>query len=104
MAKQLYSQQKAKKVGMKAKGQLTVKIGRKTKVRGRAELIHRVYDFDGKEIKVGYDICYPVRRGAQMDMKKLNVTKIEPEAIHGVSPEGRLKTITQFRYVAVYRI
>ena len=33
-------------------------------------------DFLGKDIKVGDTVCYPVRRGSKMEMKKIVVQTI----------------------------
>ncbi|MHC4297950.1 MAG: hypothetical protein ACYS7Y_11655 [Planctomycetota bacterium] len=54
-------------------------------------------DFIGREIKIGRTICYPVRRGSRMWLKKLVVTGVQDSAkgpcVSGTNETGRRITI-----------
>jgi hypothetical protein len=58
-----------------------------------------VKDIVGRDIVVGEDIAYPVRRGSNLWMSRMNVTSIETLGnnkfkIVGLNPEGRRTSVT----------
>lgn len=56
-------------------------------------------DFVGQRIKIGDAICYPVRRGSHMCLKRCKVTNIvqhdhtQPPILVGINPAGHKVTI-----------
>ncbi len=46
-------------------------------------------DIVGREISVGCDVVYPVRRGSVMNMHRMNVTSTESGKLRGFNSEGR---------------
>jgi hypothetical protein len=46
-------------------------------------------DFLGREIEVGHMLVYPVRRGSSMQLKKIRVSDLTDDVIHGVNDIGR---------------
>lgn len=54
-------------------------------------------DFLDKQIEVGDTLAYPVRRGSDMRLKRLTVTRLDPArgAVIGLNTEGRSITLTK---------
>jgi hypothetical protein len=63
-----------------------------------------ILDFMGREIVAGNTVIYPVRRGSDMWMQRINVTKVtdgSSPSLSGVNPEGRRITIHNLKNVTV---
>lgn len=58
-------------------------------------------DFLGRDIKAGDTVVYPVRRGSNMWLNRLKVTKVEPESITGMNPDGRWITVKNLKNVVI---
>lgn len=52
-------------------------------------------DFLGREIKVGQQLVYPVRRGSSMWLTKITVTDLGDDTVHGVNDNGRRITLSR---------
>lgn len=65
------------------------------------KLRHTRLDFLGQEIKAGSTILYPVRRGSEMWLNKLNVTHVDTEGLKGLNHLGRRIVITNLKNVVV---
>jgi hypothetical protein len=61
-------------------------------------------DFVGNPITPGCNICYPVRRGSNMDLKRITVTQATTEEINGYNSLGRRITVKNFKNVAVINV
>jgi hypothetical protein len=63
-----------------------------------------IFDFIGREIKVGDTVIYPVRRGSKMWMQKIKVTQLVPgttPTLGGFNGEGRKITLHNLENVTV---
>lgn len=63
-----------------------------------------VLDFMGRAIVAGNTVIYPVRRGSDMWMQRIIVTKVNPgpsPSLGGNNPEGRRITIHNLKNVTV---
>lgn len=58
-------------------------------------------DFLGRPITAGVVIVYPVRRGSDMWLNKLNVTHVEEGKVKGYNTFGRPLTITNLKNTVV---
>jgi hypothetical protein len=58
-------------------------------------------DFMGRPLEAGHVVVYPVRRGSEMWLNKLNVTQVDDESLKGYSPAGRLLTIKNLTNVVI---
>lgn len=58
-------------------------------------------DFLGRPINAGDVIVYPVRRGSEMWLNKLNVTQTAEGQVRGYSSTGRLLVIKNLRNTVV---
>jgi len=60
-------------------------------------------DFLGRSIAVGDTLIYPVRQKSRMWLKRLVVSKVESDIIHGNSPQGRRVQLTNLNNTIVVR-
>ena len=58
-------------------------------------------DFLGIEIRVGDTIVYPVRKGAKLWLKKLQITSVTPERASGYNARGWPVHLKNLRNVVV---
>jgi expansin (peptidoglycan-binding protein) len=58
-------------------------------------------DFLGRTIAVDNNLVYPVRRGSRMWLNRIQVTKVECDAVYGNSPEGRGVKLTNLKNTVV---
>ncbi len=61
-------------------------------------------DFLGRTIAVDDILVYPVRRGSKMWLKRIKVTKIECDIIHGINPQSRLIKLTNLKNTVVVSV
>jgi hypothetical protein len=58
-------------------------------------------DFTGRTIEAGHIVVYPVRRGSNMWLNKLNVQQVNSDSIVGYSPIGKRLTIKNLKNVVI---
>jgi hypothetical protein len=58
-------------------------------------------DFMGRTIEAGHVVVYPVRRGSNMWLNKLSVSRVEDDHIAGYNSTGRLVTIKNLENVVI---
>jgi hypothetical protein len=58
-------------------------------------------DFMGRTLRAGQVAAYPVRKGSDMWMNKINITQVNEESIVGYNPAGRLLTIKNLKNVVI---
>lgn len=69
-----------------------------------AATLEKVVDLIGREITAGCSVVYPVRRGSDMWLKKIQVQQVTPgkvPEISGFNSEGRRVTIRNLKNCAV---